>query len=266
MKFALCLHGLSHGNNDKRKNPIMYDLGYTMIKRELLDKYDMDVFVHTWNAGGKDKILRDYAPKKWIIGDKPNYGNSPKPRQSSSHLSYKRSNDLRKEYEQETGIKYDMVILTRFDLVISVNMDLNELDPEKFYIPACYKSPQWDLEYHKKACYMMEWILMSNGENIDKYCSFWDKIPRFYQLSHQNILNMNAKDSVRRNPTNPHHIWMYICLHEECGISDKLEMLPMEKFASASGNCVTLTGKYKFKDFQKNFPSFARLDYIEDVL
>jgi hypothetical protein len=266
MKFALCLHGLSHGNNDKRNNPIMYDLGYKMIKTELLDKYDIDVFVHTWNAGGKEKILRDYSPKKWIIGDKVNHGGTPRPRQSSNLCSYTKSNQLRKDYEEEMGFKYDCVILTRFDLVLSLNMDLCELDMSKFYFPATYKSPQWTFQYHKDAFYMMEWILISCGENIDKFCSFYKKIPKFYKLSFENINNMNSKDGIRRNNKNPHHMFMYFLLHPESGLSECLEMIPIEKMAACSGNCVTITGKYKFKEFQKRFPCFSRLDYIEDVV
>ena len=54
MKIALCLSGYLSGGVDS----------FNYIKRELLDKNDMDIFIHTWDIENEDEIKRLYG--NWI--------------------------------------------------------------------------------------------------------------------------------------------------------------------------------------------------------
>lgn len=263
MKIALCLHGLSHGINDKRPSPIMYDLGYKFIKTELLDKYpEIDVFCHTWNAESKEKIIRDYQPKKYIIGETPIHITN-RPRQASCLYSYMRANQLRKEYEAEQDIKYDCVISTRYDLILSVKCDIREMDMSKFHIPGNYKSPEHTLEYFIKSCYTLDWILISNGDLMDKWCNFYNVLPQMIRESVAWVTKQNSIDGLKRTIDNPHHIFMTFLLHPSTGLRDHISMFSIDQIASCSCICMTVTDKYNFKDFQRRFPCFASIDYIK---
>ena len=54
MKLAICLQGLSSGKNDKG-DPVAFIKSYEYLKKNILDKNDVDIFIHTWNDD-KDKI------------------------------------------------------------------------------------------------------------------------------------------------------------------------------------------------------------------
>jgi len=56
VKIALCLHGY-FSNAGGHKAGIE---GYKYIRRKLLDKYDVDVFIHSWDLEYKDTILSLY--------------------------------------------------------------------------------------------------------------------------------------------------------------------------------------------------------------
>jgi hypothetical protein len=51
MKIALCLHGLFSSENDTSSNG--FD-GREHIQKNILDKGDVDVFIHSWETDKKD--------------------------------------------------------------------------------------------------------------------------------------------------------------------------------------------------------------------
>ena len=71
MKIALCLVGIIGSKTDKHgyggEHSEVLNLGYKHYKKHILDKNDVDVFVHSWSTGMKDEILEAYKPKKHII-------------------------------------------------------------------------------------------------------------------------------------------------------------------------------------------------------
>lgn len=263
MKIALCLHGLSDGINDKRPSPIMYDLGYKFIKTELLDKYpgEIDVFCHTWNYESKDKIIRDYAPKKYIIGE-PRIHVTSRPRQASCLYSYMRANQLRKEYEAEQGFKYDCIVTTRYDPMFHIKIDIRTMDMTKFNIPGNYKAPEQDLDHLVNYRNFLEWILISNGDLMDKWCNFYNVLPKMITESAAWTITKTAEDGLKRTIDNPHHIFMTYVIHPDTGLRDHLKLFTMDEIACCSVFCMTVTGKYDFKNFQERFPCFKGIDYI----
>ena len=137
MKFALCLHGLSGGINYKNRK-IDHTTGYKCFKKYLLDKYDVDVFLHSYTVDMKNTLCKQYKPKLYkfennrIFCDEPitSYKNSS----YSNWYSYKVVDNLRQLYEKENNFKYDCVIHSRFDVYIEINKNLEEYDMDNIYI------------------------------------------------------------------------------------------------------------------------------------
>lgn len=136
MKIALCFYG----------QPRFYDITYHNYFKEVLEQYSPDVYIHTWwgkemvgslypcakwaesalteqdrTVKGEviDNLLRWYNPKK-IQYD--TYGTvnirQHKPNYYQFYTQYAVKN-LLAEYEKQTGIEYDLIIRTRFDLLIN---------------------------------------------------------------------------------------------------------------------------------------------------
>jgi|UniRef100_A0A6C0IZ50 hypothetical protein len=66
-------------------------------------------------------------------------------------------NELRKEYEQENNIKYDIVIKTRFDVYYESKLNLNIDLTQKLYYLSCIETLE-----PSDVCYF------SSGNNFDK--------------------------------------------------------------------------------------------------
>ena len=124
MKIALCLHGLFNSVQDKNSDGIN---GYIYIKKNILNKFDTDVFVHSWEPTLKNVIDILYQPKASIFEPQKDFSELIKereldklqgcPRSPQSVLSHLYSvTEVMKLPHQQTGVKYDIIIKARFDL------------------------------------------------------------------------------------------------------------------------------------------------------
>ena len=61
MKIAVCISG----------QPRAYDKGYEYLKKNLLDHYDVDIFIHTWKnkVYGTKKVIDLYKPVDYLVED-----------------------------------------------------------------------------------------------------------------------------------------------------------------------------------------------------
>jgi hypothetical protein len=138
---------------------------FPSIKKFILDRYDCDVFIHTWDTlehntktwhqsadkkkskASVDKkvishIQQLYKPKKLKIDsqdfideagflglDGPESGIS---KSGIKYMLYSQlaANELRKEYEQEHNISYDYVIVTRPDIKLLDEFDISKYQHE----------------------------------------------------------------------------------------------------------------------------------------
>ena len=134
MRVAVCISG----------QPRNYEQGYHELKKWFLDKYDCDVFLHTWKdtdstMGGGHKfstpveynfteedynnILELYQPQQYFFQKPIPFDNT----KIEGHLGYKLHNILSGYYSvyacnkllQDSGNEYDYVIRTRFDLAFT---------------------------------------------------------------------------------------------------------------------------------------------------
>lgn len=119
------------------------------LKKFVLNRYHADVFMHTWDLSDSQtltwdnrerkiskitpeellKIKKIYLPKGFCIENqhieedkilKSKIDGKKASLQGMRHafLSLERANDLRKRYEKEKGIKYDLILVTRPDIAI----------------------------------------------------------------------------------------------------------------------------------------------------
>ena len=64
MKIALCLHGMFDSLIDKTSNGLD---GREYIQKHIMDKGDVDVFIHSWDLEKQGLIEAMYQPKKAIF-------------------------------------------------------------------------------------------------------------------------------------------------------------------------------------------------------
>jgi len=206
MKIALCLRGLSYGRNSARdpttKGSVKFDIyqGFDYLNKTLLKKYDVDVFIHTWNHEREEDLIKLYQPKKMRIdrvtpeiakmvlssGGSQVAGCSTNTKcyaKYSNYYSLREVNRLRNEYQNEHQkehkkiIKYDLVIQTRFDVQIEFKMDLNLLDLTKFYL---FHKESRKFFIGKHSVY--DYFFISNESSMDEFCQLWEKLPHVFEI------------------------------------------------------------------------------------
>ena len=148
-KIALCLSG----------QPRSFQKGYEYHKKNLLDHYDVDVFIHTWDLNDP-KLIEEYVElykpealmiEKPLVGDfDQKYTNTPNatlhpPRFTVAMLySMYKSCELKTTTELTDGFVYDWVVKSRSDYALNVKIPFDELDNQKLYIPNCRMVPERD--------------------------------------------------------------------------------------------------------------------------
>lgn len=148
MKIAVCISG----------QPRAYAQGYEYMKRNLLDKYDCDIFIHSWH----NKVYRSldvvelYNPVDFMIENTlsnsfydskftntPNAASWPPHATVSMFYSMFQSLFLKTKHELLFN-KYDWIVKTRFDYAINGVIPFEQLDKTKLYIPNCRMTPMRD--------------------------------------------------------------------------------------------------------------------------
>ena len=146
MKIALCLSGQARS----------FKKGFEYHKKNLLNKYDVDVFIHTWKADDIEVWTELYKPVDILIEDSLTddfdslYTNTPNaekwpPRFTvAMFYSMYRSNEMKVTHEMKEKFTYDWVIKSRPDYALNVVIPFGELDNTKLYAPNCRMSPNRD--------------------------------------------------------------------------------------------------------------------------
>jgi hypothetical protein len=106
MKIALCLHGMFDSTQDFNSNGLD---GFQHIKKHILDKGDVDVFIHSWEPEKRDLIEGMYNPKQSIFETQKDFSELIKERRLDTLQNCPRS-------PQVVLSKYDIIVKARFDL------------------------------------------------------------------------------------------------------------------------------------------------------
>lgn len=225
MKIALCFSG----------QPRKLEESYNQFKTIFLEKYDIDVFVHTWfdsSYAGKPfdysiqyqrnemwnpntvQLIHDlYKPKSCIIEpqkefDMSKFANAEFQLQrpfivKSMWFSIKESNRLKLEYESKTA-KYDCVIRCRFDTLIKkFELSIPEQDLTKIHISGEIQP------------YCNDQFAFSNSENMDYYSSLYDNLENYFfnhnvkNLVNENILTYHLRNTQKHFHTDDMAISIY---------------------------------------------------------
>ena len=135
MKIAVLFKGSSISSYEhwqfKDKVSVHYKNTINNIKQNLLEKYDCDVFMHSWvqnafDASEYEKLVDDYKPKSYIL-DNDIDGTFGTPLGKKVLMSTKKVFDIFENYRKENNIIYDLVIVLRFDIYFLQDFDLRNI-------------------------------------------------------------------------------------------------------------------------------------------
>jgi len=146
MKVALCMRGAvskKSGSffckNDLYVNSeyVNYTSCYHSILKHIIQPnpdYSIDFFCQGWNIDLEKDIVSKYNPKKSCFEHNSKYNeeisslckNERDFGGISQGFAFKRAIELKEEYEKENNMKYDIVILYRYDVLLWKDMNLKE--------------------------------------------------------------------------------------------------------------------------------------------
>jgi hypothetical protein len=229
MKIAICFYGLVGSVSDKNGNGIPLDpsIAYKYYKKNIFDINDeVDVFIHSSSIDQKNKLIKLYKPKNYIIEKQvlfPHSNHHPflnkgivrkvqmfllKTFKNNSYLKLKKiremesfrahsrwysvqkSIQLMRDYEQENDFKYDCVMSTRLDISFFKSVNFKNFDMSFFY------ASNWnDAPNNKKN-------ISSNFLNQNTSKAFLD----LWFFSNSNLMYKFAAlyDKIDKYPVNPH--------------------------------------------------------------
>lgn len=195
MKTAICLTGLI-GNLEGKSYDMgngtqkVLDICYQKIKKHLLDKNNVDIFLHSWETNYERELIEKYNPKlhiieKQIYFSKSDIGKLPENNKRvqahfSKWYSIKKAMELKQEYEKQNNFKYDFVLQSRFDLVWLVDVLFDNFDKNKFYIPKTSKGGHpWGWPNGWCNNEIGDLFFFSSSENMDKFSKLYDNINQY---------------------------------------------------------------------------------------
>tara|TARA_Y100001972_G_C7619401_1_gene310595 strand:+ start:135 stop:878 length:744 start_codon:yes stop_codon:yes gene_type:complete len=189
-KIALCLSGYIGSTdkfppNDGRK--INLNEGYSYIKKNIIQDYDVDIFVHSWDTEYSDKILKTYNPKSYIIEPQiPKFKIDHTKIDKNSSITAEGKNyslkdmvfgcqsqkysrmkvvELKSNYEKDNNFEYDFVFLTRFDLAFLEPFIYENLSREKVYVAGPARNES-----------INEFYYLSNSKNMNFIGDFYNNM------------------------------------------------------------------------------------------
>jgi hypothetical protein len=202
MKVAVCISG----------QPRNYEQGFKELKKWFLNKYDCDVYIHTWydtksvfetghdylekktysfTQNDYDKILKLYKPKAYEFQKPITFDETGI---TGSHLPYKLNNILSAAYSihscynlvRESGIEYDYIIRYRFDLQFTKYVspkciflkDISQLDPNKYN---CFKYPDID-GFPQRTSEIDDQFIVSGPQIADIYSDYFSYILNYIYM------------------------------------------------------------------------------------
>jgi hypothetical protein len=175
MKIALCFSGQARS----------FLKGYEYYKRNLLDQYDVDVYIHTWPGQDGEELIDLYKPKQYSMSDlvidydpDKKYTNTPNAHKWPPRFTNRALYSMFVVSSLIQG-EYEWVIKTRTDYALNVVLPFGELNNSKLYIPNCRMVPERDFGNDQFA--------FSSQENMLKYMNTWTHKDDYYNSGVQFI-------------------------------------------------------------------------------
>jgi len=205
MKVAVCVSGL----------PRNYEQGFKELKKWFLNKYDCDIYIHTWyDTESVFETGHDYLEKKTYSFTQKDYDKiltlyKPKAHEfqipipfdetdiRGFHLKYKLHNILSAAYSiqacynlvKESGIEYDYIIRYRFDLQFTKYVspkciflkDIFQLDPSKYN---CFKYPDID-GFPQRTSEIDDQFIVSGPQVAEVYANYFSYILNYIYMDQE---------------------------------------------------------------------------------
>ena len=257
MKTAICFNGLVGSTKGKSEQLIgdfhkCFEISSELYKKHVIDKNDVDIFVHSWSTDLEKEIVSTYNPKKYIVEpqkvyDIPGYIEPVGRDHVRKHTHYslwnsrKSSIDLKTQYEKENDFKYDCVMLARFDTAWQTDLIFENHDPEFFWTQKWPKKILHD-RYNRPSGKMLKdldyWKLrdkgldfetiwwgyphnnhgllgmwfISNSENMNKFATLYDCLDEY---SRPGVCPVDESSRISAHQQCLYHL-------EQIGLLDKL--------------------------------------------
>lgn len=194
MKVALCLFGLVGGKVGKggKGGNIDYKIAYDYYKKHILDKNDVDIFIHSWSQEAAKGIKKIYHPKKGIFEKQKRFAwvdrrkNDQKHRAYSRWYSSKKVIQLKQEYEKEKNFTYDWVMVSRLDLAFFTDVIFKNYNNQYFYASHwndAVRPEEGRFKANKKNHYkgrgFLDLWFFSNSEMMDNFSTLYDQRKKY---------------------------------------------------------------------------------------
>ena len=228
MKIAVCISG----------QPRNYEKGYQELKKWFLDRYDCDVYIHTWKdkvmeAGHKyvkertyefieddyNRILELYQPKDYFF-QKPIPFDTKEIKGPT--IGYKLNSTLSASYSiyaayqlaKQSNVNYDLVIRTRFDLEFTDYIspeciflkDLSLLDPNKISL---FEYPKTEEGYPTRLSEVDDLFAVGSPEVSEVYSSYFSHVLRNVYLNEDYTKFLDEHISENPDPIYPESLLKY---------------------------------------------------------
>ena len=150
MKVAFCLSGNIGGMGGKNSKgaPVDFEYCYNSYYKNIISRNDTDVFIHSWSTEFGKELIELYKPVKAIIEPQKEFPDIKKLKfgggKGTTQLQFFRIRSraysmqqvmrLKKQFEIDNDFIYDVVMLTRFDLIWHTPVDFSVFNMDFFYI------------------------------------------------------------------------------------------------------------------------------------
>jgi hypothetical protein len=162
-------------------NPRSFKRCYDSFKKNIIDTLNPDIFIHTWRLHGNERpeVTTDGSCEEYIDLYKPvayeiedlEYNYEPLMTMVPHFTTRYRVNQIRKKYQKENNIKYDVVIMDRADIRLTnppISYNYNQVIGSEFkreYLEKLQKDEIW--VHHFKDGLPADYFFYSSPEWMD---------------------------------------------------------------------------------------------------
>lgn len=208
MKTALCLSGYFSSTRDISSKGID---GYNHIKKHILDKVDVDVYIHSWDVFNKELILGIYKdilvdhlfePQinfQYVVDKNKLNTISVRPNEPPFWTAFSQWYSIQKSFELmlKSNINYDCVIKGRFDLGRINRSTTGPHNPGNPYPVQCINfDPNLDMKHF----YMAGWQYFETEGPPDMW--FYSNLENMKHFSR--VFDILSEDII---PESPYEMW-----------------------------------------------------------
>jgi len=141
MKYAVCLRGIHYVEPIKNYGLIDFEDSLNNIKTYILNNInDYDTFISSYHSKKEEKLLELYKPSKYVFND----FNADENNFKAQLVHHFNSVQMILQNEDDKKIRYDMILITRFDYVYFRHLYEMSLDFSKFNIAMKHSSGNCD--------------------------------------------------------------------------------------------------------------------------